>query len=92
MDADAELGRNPLSKHRIQPEHGDEEADAGRARDQILRRKRRQGKFDFPYSADHEQNSQPLFDYCTVPMRMSLIFVLCCINLELVGRSARTYS
>ena len=30
MDAAAELGRNPVSKHRIQPEYGDEQADAGR--------------------------------------------------------------
>ena len=26
----AELGRNPVSKHEIQPEYGDEQADAGR--------------------------------------------------------------
>ena len=30
MDAAAELGRNLLSKHQIQPEYGDEQADAGR--------------------------------------------------------------
>ena len=29
MDAAAESGRNPLSKHQIQPEYGDEQADAG---------------------------------------------------------------
>ena len=28
--AAAELGRNPVSKHHIQPEYGDEQADAGR--------------------------------------------------------------
>ena len=27
MDAVAELGRNPVSKHHIQPEYGDEQAD-----------------------------------------------------------------
>ena len=32
MDAAAELGRNPVSKHHIQPEYGDEQADAGRGR------------------------------------------------------------
>ena len=31
MDAAAELGRNPLSKHQIQPEYRDEQADVGRA-------------------------------------------------------------
>ena len=30
MDAAAELGRNPVCKHQIQPEYGDEQADAGR--------------------------------------------------------------
>ena len=31
MDSAAELGRNPVSKHHIQPEYyGDEQADAGR--------------------------------------------------------------
>ena len=28
--SDAELGRNPVSKHQIQPEYGDEQADARR--------------------------------------------------------------
>ena len=30
MDAAAELGRNPVRKHQIQPEYGDEQADPGR--------------------------------------------------------------
>ena len=30
MDAAAELGRNPVSKHQIQPEYGDGHADTGR--------------------------------------------------------------
>ena len=30
MGAAAELGRNLVSKHQIQPEYGDEQADAGR--------------------------------------------------------------
>ena len=30
MGAAAELGRDPVSKHQIQPEYGDEQADAGR--------------------------------------------------------------
>ena len=30
MDAAAEIGRNPISKHYIQPDYGDEKADAGR--------------------------------------------------------------
>ena len=29
-DAAAEFGRNPKSKHQLQPEYGDEQADAGR--------------------------------------------------------------
>ena len=30
MDVVAEFGRNSVSKHQIQPEYGDEQADAGR--------------------------------------------------------------
>ena len=30
MDAAAEIGRNPVSKHQIQSEYGDEQADTGR--------------------------------------------------------------
>ena len=30
MDAAAELGRNSVSKHQIQPEYGDEQAGTGR--------------------------------------------------------------
>ena len=30
MDSAAGLGRNPVSKPQIQPEYGDEQADAGR--------------------------------------------------------------
>ena len=30
VDAAAEIGRNPVIKHQIQPEYGDEQADAGR--------------------------------------------------------------
>ena len=42
LDTAAELGRNPVSKHEIQPAYGDEQADAGYgtaepvSRDQIL--------------------------------------------------------
>ena len=64
MDAIAELGRNLISKHQIQPEYGDEQGVAGRdcrtrlAR-QVLRRERGQGKIPFPCSADHVQDWQP---------------------------------
>ena len=30
VDAATEIGRNPVSKHQIKPEYGDEQADAGR--------------------------------------------------------------
>ena len=64
MDAAAELGRNPVSKHQIQPEYGDEQADAGRdcrtrLADQILRHERVQGNIHFSCSADHVQDWQP---------------------------------
>ena len=55
MDAAAELGRNPVSKHQIQPGYGDEQADAGREfsgtnADRV---------FFFSCSADHVQDWQP---------------------------------
>ena len=64
MDAVAELGRNPVSKHQIQPEHGDEQADAGRdCRTRPARpysqARTRTGKYWFSCSADHVQDWQP---------------------------------
>ena len=60
-----ELGRNPVSKHQIQPEYGDEQADAGRdcrtrlARPNYQARTRTQGNTYFPCSADNVQDWQP---------------------------------
>ena len=65
MDAAVGIGRNPASKHEIQPEYGDEQADAGRdcrtrlARPNFLRRERGQGNNHFPCSADDKQDWQP---------------------------------
>ena len=52
VDAAAELGRNPVSKHQIQPEYGDEQADAGRdCRTRLARpnsqARTRTGKYSF---------------------------------------------
>ena len=65
MDAAAELGRNPVSKHQIQPEYmemsrltRDGTAEPV-SRDQTLRYARGQGNVHFPCSADHEQDWQP---------------------------------
>ena len=51
-DAVAELGRNPVSKHQIQPEYKDEQADAGRdCRTRLARpnsqARTRTGKYSF---------------------------------------------
>ena len=56
--------REESRKHQIQPEYGDEQADAGRdfrtvSRDQILRHERGQGNIYFSCSADHVQDWQP---------------------------------
>ena len=64
MDAAAELGRNPGSKHQIQLEYGDEKADAGQAGLTRLARPNSQARTGleehyFPCSADHEQDWQP---------------------------------
>ena len=53
MDAAAELGRDPVSKHRIQPEYGGEQADAGRdcrtrlARPNSQARTTQTGRYEF---------------------------------------------
>ena len=64
MHAAAELGRNPVSEHHIQPEYGNEQADAGRDCRTRLARPNSQahtgtGEYYFPCSADHEQDWQP---------------------------------
>ena len=62
MAAAAELGRNSvISKHQIQPEDGDEQADAGRDGWTRLARPNSQartgtGEYYFPCSTDHEQD------------------------------------
>ena len=62
MDAAAEIGRNPVSKHEIQPEYMEmsrltRDATAKPvSRGQILERERGQGNLNFPCSADHEQD------------------------------------
>ena len=65
MDAAAELARNLVSKHQIQPKFVEMSrlTRGGTAepvsRDQIFRHERGQGKIHFPCSADHEQDWQP---------------------------------
>ena len=64
MDAAAELGRNPVSKHQIQPKYEDEQAHAGRdCRTRVAipnsQARMRTGKSSFPCSADHAQDWQP---------------------------------
>ena len=62
MDGAAELGRNPARKHQIQPEYGDEQADAGRdgltrlARPNSQARLGTGGYYFFLFSSDHEQD------------------------------------
>ena len=64
MVAAAEVRRNPVSMHQIQPEYGDEQADAGRdCRTRLarpnLRHERGQGNIHVFCSADHVQDWQP---------------------------------
>ena len=59
VDAAAEIGRNPTSKHKCESAYGNEQTDAGRtdklvSRDRVLSRERGQGHFHFTCSADHE--------------------------------------
>ena len=74
--AAAELGRNPvISSHQIQPECGDEQADAGRDGRTRLARPNFQARTGtgknaiFPCLADHEQDWQPYpVDPCSCNM------------------------
>ena len=66
MDAAAELGRNPVSKHQIQPEYEGEQADAERdCRTRLARPNSLAGTQTGKYSfflfscADHVQDWQP---------------------------------
>ena len=68
MDAAAKIERNPVSKHQIQPEYGDEQADSGRNYRTRFARPIHQAQtgtginsfslFSFPCSIDHEQDWQ----------------------------------
>ena len=64
MDAAAEIGRNLVRKHQIQPEYGDEQADAGRDCRARLETKvsgadEDREIFIFPVPTDNEQDWQP---------------------------------
>ena len=64
MDAPAELGRNPVSKHQIQPEYGESRLTRdGTAepvsRDQILRHARGQGNIIFPVQLSTSRIGKP---------------------------------
>ena len=57
MDGASELGRNTVSKHQIQPEYGDEQADVGRdGRETKFPGANGDREIQFPCSADHEQD------------------------------------
>ena len=64
MDAAAEIGRNLLSKYQIQPEYGDEQAEAGQDGGTRHARSNSQARtgteeYPFPCSAYHVQDWQP---------------------------------
>ena len=91
MDAAAELKRNPVSKHQIQLEYGDEQADAGRdcrtrlARPNSQARECRQENMIFSRSADHHvQDWQPyLVDpYSSCMCDRTYIYTYKCIHIH----------
>ena len=97
MDAAAELGRNPVSKHQIYPDYGDEQADAGRdgwtrlarpnsqarsSSETGKKQNKKQKKLIFPVQlTDHEQDLQP---YPVDPYS-----AICDDNTYIQGRIAR---
>ena len=56
MDAAVKRGRNPVSKHQIQPECGERAGLRGTGRPNLSYETRGQGHINFPCSADHEQD------------------------------------
>ena len=93
MDAVAEIGRNLVSKHQIQPEYGDEQADAGRdCRTRIVRpnsqARTRTGKYKFFLL------SRPRAGLATLT-RLIHILAICVtthnIHTCVSGRYAKTY-
>ena len=95
MDAAAKLGRNPVSKHQVQPEYSMETSRLTRdgtaepvSRDQILRHARGQGNINFPCSADHEQDWQPY----PGPTRLihTLLYVMTIHTYTCINRHAGT--
>ena len=86
MDVAAEFGKNPVSKHQIQPEYGDKMSRLTRdgtaepnSRDQILRRERGRGNINFPCSADHVQDWQlyPVDPICVTIYTVGLQVPVC---------------
>ena len=84
MDAAAELGRNPVSKHQIQPEYRDEQADAGRdGRNRLAR----------PKSQARTNANRDIFIFsvqlttCRIGNLTRLIRTLAiCVTIHIVGR------
>ena len=58
MDAAAEIGRNPVSKHQIPPDAGRVGTSEPVSRDQLTRRERGKGKNNFACMTDHAQDWQ----------------------------------
>ena len=82
MDAAAELGRNPVSKHQIQPEYGDEQADAGRdCRNRLARSnsqaRTRTGEYHFPV-----QLTTSRIDNLTRLIHTLAICVIICVTIH----------
>ena len=97
MDAAVELGRNLVSKYQIQPEYGDEQADAGRDCRTHLARPHSQarpgtGKYYFPCSADHEQEWQPypvdVYDNVLSQKRYKYNYCICSTRAKMVNNNA----
>ena len=87
MDAAAEIGRNPVYKHQIQPEYGDEQADAGRdCRTRLTRpnsqARTRTGQYSFSLF------SWPHVGLATLPGRSILLLYVMTIHTYLVGSTA----
>ena len=95
MDVAAEIGRNSVSEHQIQPEHG----ECARPNSPV---RTVTGNIHFPCSADHEQDWQPYpvkpySAYVMTITRRVVFYITCCtVSLcnpvkSVVSFTARSY-
>ena len=97
MDAAAEVGRSPVCKHQIQPEYGNEQADAGRdCRTRLARpnsqARTRTGKYSFSLFSWPRAGLATLPGWSILLLYVMTIHTYCCIHRSRAIRILLIYS